>query len=169
MWYEDARTELAKYKELECDGIMWEDEPKGMSQDVHDYWSRVTWDKFDHLPIAHVEEIIDSYADLRDLLTKKDATIGDAYDIIYQVENWTFDDVKEENDRVEEAFTRGEIEGYDYICKANRVENAFGIEETQCICYCCSHSGDCPMEDAHNTTYGTFVTECHYYDYVERD
>ena len=100
MWYEDAKERLAKHKFINCDGVMWDEEPSDREcEEVHDYWSRITWDKFEHLPIVEVQEIIDDYADLRDLLDKKDATIADAYDRICEVENWTFDDVKQLNDQ----------------------------------------------------------------------
>lgn len=59
--------------------------------------------------------------------------------------------------------------GLEWVKEGNAIEDAFEIEETQCLCYCCRHSGVCPMEDSHNTTYGTFVTSCHYVDYIEED
>lgn len=169
MWVEEARTRLAEYKERECDGILWEDRPTDADDEAISIWLRETWDKFDNLPLNTVEKIIRNYSDLYEVLIHKaDATIGDAYDVIYEVENWAFDDLCALIDDNEESFAEGKTDGYDYVVKANKFENAFGIEETQCICNCCSHSGKCPMEDAHNTTYGTFVTGCRFYDYEER-
>ena len=167
MWYDDVRTELARYKESCCDGRMWVSAPK--TDEAYSNWSAITWSKFDQLPVSNVADIIKNIGCLNHLLTKdyEGSQISDIYQILDDIENWTFDDVKKLHEHNEEAFSMHEIGGKEYIGKANMYENAFGIEETQCLCYCCRHSGECPMEDSHNTTYGTFVTECHFHDPIE--
>lgn len=77
-----------------------------------------------------------------------------------EYKNMTFDEIKSAYDEHEEQ-TNLDI---DWVKEGNAIENAFEIEETQCLCWCCKHSGKCPMEEEHNTTYGTFVTACKYYE-----
>lgn len=116
-----------------------------------------------------IEEIFDDIDNKRGacfLITFKDGT-----DVIgYRDEiEATFEELRDYYTKWLMNVSKDKQEAVEAIERCNAVENMFDIEETQCICYCCRHSGGCEMEDSHNTTEGTFCTRCGYYDPYEED